>query len=96
MALKPFALVQLVVELANRELLNAKEVPEQHTSVGREDMLREHHYILVLLHLFEVNTTSCCQRLLVSPSVVIVTNCPVTVPASLLDAKRVKSNGTSC
>lgn len=84
------------MELANRELLTAKEVPEQQIAGSREDMLGKHHYMLVLLYLFEVNAAVCCQGLLVSLSMVILIIRPATVPPSLLATGRVESNGTSC
>lgn len=39
------------MELANRDLLTAKEVPEQQTAGSREDVLEKHRYMLVQLYL---------------------------------------------
>lgn len=45
MALQPFAVTKLVMKVADRELLTAKEVPMQQIAGSREDMLGKQHYI---------------------------------------------------
>lgn len=95
MALQPFAVTKLVMELANRELLTTKEVSEQRIAGSREDMLGKHRYMLVLSYLFEVDTAGCCQGPLVSLTMAILIH-PMTVPPSLLTMERVESNGTPC
>lgn len=40
-----------MMESANRDLLTAKEVPEEQTAGSMEDVLGKHHYMLVQLYL---------------------------------------------
>lgn len=84
------------MQLANRELLTAGEVPEQQIAARRDDLLGKHYCWLVLLFLFEVDAPGYCQGLLGSLTMVIFVTHPVTVPLSLLAAERAESNGTSC
>lgn len=55
----------------NRELLTAREVPEQQIAARRDDLLGKNCYRLVLLCLFEVDAPDCCQGFLVSLTMVI-------------------------
>lgn len=82
------------MQLTNRELLTAGEVPEQQIAARRDDLLGK-HYCWLVLFLFEVDAPAYCQGLLGSLTMVIFVTHPVTVPLSLLAAERAESNGTS-